>query len=550
MWLVLLVISFHAERFVPNNKQALPHFKNRNVMIKITALGAMLILTLPVFIKNPVFGSSSSSLHTSLRESNSRLIEPTVSINVAMPPNTAPFAIDDWAVTIMDTSVMIDVQDNDSDPENDPLVTSITAMPVNGNASVISGDSIYYTPNPGFVGNDTLLYQVCDPGGLCTEATVVIAVEELNEPPVALDDSTTTLEDQFVTIDVQVNDWDPNGDSINTVIATPAVNGSVAVLDNDSILYTPDAGFNGLDQFVYNVCDTGGLCGAAVVRIYVVSTNEPPVAENDYDTIAVNTSAVIEVIANDFDPDFDTLAAYIFDDPANGEAFMNGSEIHYTPNPSFRGNDTIQYEVCDPEGGCDQALVIITIPKENTYLIAVDDYADAEQFTATPIAVLDNDFHSDEDSLIISYFTQGTNGSVTQSGEELIYQSTPSFYGVDRFTYAISDARGRSDTAVVYVTVEEPLDLSIPTGITPNGDGFNDAFVVQGIHPLDRVTINIVNRWGMQVYETKNYQNDWVGENQQGEELPDGTYFVVLNINQHDKSEEKSYSGYVDVRRE
>jgi hypothetical protein len=92
------------------------------------------------------------------------------------PVNDAPVAVDDSATTDSNVDVTIDVQDNDNDPDNDPLTTTVIAQPTNGTATVVNGDSITYSPNPNFYGQDTLTYSVCDAGGLCDTAEVVISV--------------------------------------------------------------------------------------------------------------------------------------------------------------------------------------------------------------------------------------------------------------------------------------------------------------------------------------------------------------------------------------
>ena len=87
--------------------------------------------------------------------------------------------------------------------------------------------------------------------------------------PIALNDYVETMEDSAgVTVDVLSSDFDPNGDElILTIIENPS-NGVASVV-NDSILYTPNAGYYGLDSVVYEVCD-GVLCDEAILLINVV----------------------------------------------------------------------------------------------------------------------------------------------------------------------------------------------------------------------------------------------------------------------------------------
>lgn len=107
----------------------------------------------------------------------------------------------------------------------------------------------------------------------------------------------------------------------------------------------------------------------------------------------------------------------------------------------------------------------------------------------------------------------------------------------------ITDANGCERMLDFELT--EPEDLVLPTGFSPNGDGANDGFVVQGIEAYPSNSFKVVNRWGNTVYEAGNYKNQWNGENMHGEALPDATYFVILSVN----NGQRSLAGYVDLRR-
>jgi len=124
-------------------------------------------------------------------------------------------------------------------------------------------------------------------------------------------------------------------------------------------------------------------------------------------------------------------------------------------------------------------------------------------------------------------------------------------------TYLFEDACGNQGSAKQYITVQESvLAPEMPTGITPNGDGLNDAFVIKGIGPsvnpepgevqcdwLEDTKMRVINRWGSLVFEYDNYRNDWEGTNESGEDLPQGTYFVVF------EALGESFSTYLDLRR-
>ena len=82
----------------------------------------------------------------------------------------------------------------------------------------------------------------------------------------------------------------------------------------------------------------------------------------------------------------------------------------------------------------------------------------------------------------------------------------------------------------------------IPRGISPNGDTKNDSF------DLTNFSVNkleIFNRYGIKVYTKSGYKNEWDGTSDKGQELPDGTYYYVVEFESG-----KSKTGWVYLNRE
>jgi len=97
-----------------------------------------------------------------------------------------------------------------------------------------------------------------------------IAIDyRVNNAPVAVNDNATTNENNAVAIDVQSNDNDPDADNLTTSIVSNPKNGTANLLNADSIQYTPNNSFTGMDSLVYKVCDAPGLCDTAKVVITV-----------------------------------------------------------------------------------------------------------------------------------------------------------------------------------------------------------------------------------------------------------------------------------------
>ena len=110
-----------------------------------------------------------------------------------------------------------------------------------------------------------------------------------------------------------------------------------------------------------------------------------------------------------------------------------------------------------------------------------------------------------------------------------------------QYTLTVTDANGCSKDTVIVLTA--PDDLTLPTGISPNGDGANDTYVILGISEYPNNMFKVFNRWGNIVYEKQNYANEWAGTNNDNEALPDGTYFIIF------EASERQFATYVDLRR-
>ncbi len=102
-----------------------------------------------------------------------------------------------------------------------------------------------------------------------------------------------------------------------------------------------------------------------------------------------------------------------------------------------------------------------------------------------------------------------------------------------------------SDTIVVRRKTDDECILELPSAYSPNDDGSNDAYVIHGIERYPNNILSVFNRWGNLVYQKENYANEWVGNNNSGEQLPEGTYFLILEI----RNTDIKLNTYVDVRR-
>ncbi len=237
-----------------------------------------------------------------------------ININVTAV-NDPPVAVDDEYTTAEDTALVVDspgVLSNDTDPDGDSLgVDGSLGTPAHGTISGEWVGGFTYTPDPDFTGDDTFTYVAMDdPGGISNSATVTIHVTAVNDAPVAVDDSYTTAEDTFLFVDapgVLANDTDADGPWLMVSDFTQADHGAVDFGADGQFYYTPDPNYSGPDSCTYTVLD-GEFTDTATIYINVTSVNDPPVAVDDSATTPEDTAVTVTVLANDSDPDADTLS--------------------------------------------------------------------------------------------------------------------------------------------------------------------------------------------------------------------------------------------------
>ena len=159
---------------------------------------------------------------------------------------------------------------------------------------------------------------------------------------------------------------DVDGDSLSATLAQDAEHGHVALDTDGSFTYTPDANFNGTDQFTYQVSDGHGGVQTATATITVAGTNDgPTAADSSYagtEDNPVQADASHGVLTNASDIDGDTLSATLAQDAQYGHVELNSDgSFTYTPNADFSGTDQFTYQVSDGHGGVQSATATITV---------------------------------------------------------------------------------------------------------------------------------------------------------------------------------------------
>ncbi|MCP4492657.1 MAG: tandem-95 repeat protein, partial [Gammaproteobacteria bacterium] len=218
-----------------------------------------------------------------------------------------------------------------------------------GGVDIAGADNASYTLTQSEVGVQiTVTVSYTDAGGTAESLTSaeVGPVSNINDAPVAADDFGTTAEDNAITLNLLANDSDVDGDILSVISLTQPANGTV-INNGSDVTYTPNANYNGSDNFSYTVSDGNVEGEPATVTITITPVNDPPVAADDIGTTAEDNAITLNLLANDSDIDGDSLSVISLTQPANGTVVNNGSDVTYTPNANYNGSDNFSYTVSD-----------------------------------------------------------------------------------------------------------------------------------------------------------------------------------------------------------
>lgn len=189
---------------------------------------------------------------------------------------------------------------------------------------------------------------------------------------IANNDFITMQQGEESKINVLQNDFGLEEGVASLTVADEATHGTTEVTTDNQILYIPNKEFSGKDQFTYEVCNTSGSCDEARVSIEVSYVNYIPEANNDTAQMYTGQLLNIDILSNDNNLYDVPLLVEIITPLNNGYATINSD---HTLTPSFDigylGLDSLQYEVCDIDGDCDDAWVFIDVQKEDGYEIFI-----------------------------------------------------------------------------------------------------------------------------------------------------------------------------------
>ena len=416
-----------------------------------------------------------------------------------VPLNLPPIAADDLGlITAEDTPITFNVLDNDSDPNGDVLTVTGTGLLENGSVDVSADGNITFTPDQNFNGTGRFQYAISDGNGGTDTAFVEIEVTPLNDAPVANDLVLTTDEDQSIIFDLSGSYSDIENDDLTITIGGPGSIGQIWDNPDGTYIYVIDeANASGQDVIGYTVSDGNGGIGVASIIVNVEPVQDLPTALSDTAFVDEDDTVSIDVLANDFDVDGDSIFISSVADPANGTATENpDGTIQYTPNADFNGQDSFEYTILDSFQNPRTATVTVNVepindaPVANYRLLFVDEGATVFFNPANFGSDVDND------PLTFATFEGANNGIVVPIGNEVGYDLNDNFNGIEFITFTLSDGDLESAPQTLELRVQPVNDApnAAPVSVSGNEDTRIDGQMIGSDPDGDDISFSIIDQ--------------------------------------------------------
>lgn len=279
------------------------------------------------------------------------------------------------------------------------------------------------------------------------------------------DDAYTVAEDGFLPVGAEdgilANDQPKEGtENILTTVGKFETEGGgqLDLTEDGSFTYEPKANFNGQDHFTYTIKNEKGKSSDGMMTITVTAVNDIPQPVDDHQEISVNHVSIIDVLANDVEPDGGTLQISEVGTPDSGTVTIQNNQLVYTPATNHSGVVSFKYTVADGEGETADAWVYLTITDVNNGIILQPDTIIVAEDSATTVEVSQLLANDTGDGLTVIALGEAQNGTVVLAGENFTYTPNADFSGTDIFIYTVRSSSGNTASSTVTVTVTDQSD--------------------------------------------------------------------------------------------
>jgi gliding motility-associated-like protein len=397
----------------------------------------------------------------------------------------------------------------------------------------------------------TLTVRVTD-GVLSDDATITIQILDVNEPP-SIEDGIVYVDENspkdIVLFTVQASDPDAASKLVFTI--TSGNEGDIFLINTNAelILAKQELDFELKNSFNLSIQVTDGVyTDHATLSIHINDVNEKPSVQSASAQVAetVSEGSIIHSVIAD-DPDTGAVLQYAIVEGNYDEAFvineMTGS-IAVNHALDFEAVPMFHLIIRASDGALFSDAAVIVYVADVNEAPSVEAATVNVQQPVDPEEVLYIVGASDPDADdVLTFSIQNTDAEPMflidpATGEIRLADVHPSISKAitSDLLVKVTDSEGLSGSAIIRIHLLPIRELSHVRpwkGFSPNGDGQNDFWLIEGIEAFPDNVIRIYNRWGIKVYEVRGYDNaqrTWAGETSGTLLNSENTYFYIIEV--------------------
>ena len=300
----------------------------------------------------------------------------------------------------------------------------------------------------------TFMLVVTDSGDMNSEDTCNISVLGDNEVPTVEDQSVVTDED--TPLSITVSGSDPENDDLLFEIVRQPAHGSLSG-NCPELKYKPEQNYTGEDSFTFKAYDGRDYSAFGTVTISINAVDDSPTAFHLF--IVTEEDQTTNGFLPATDPDNDPLSFSVVDNGNKGVAMVTDQstgEFIYTPNENANGVDAFTFNVNDNQSDSNTATVTVTITASNDPPVAYSQNLTIMEDEAVEITLSASDI--DNNQLSYNIVSQPVNGSLVGTAPNTGYTPFTNFFGMDSFTFNVTDGYSFSNNATVNIIIQEVND--------------------------------------------------------------------------------------------
>jgi len=371
-----------------------------------------------------------------------------------------------------DIPVMFSLSAMDSD--NDPIFYELQIPPEKGTLTLldINSGACRYTPDVNDFGTYHFTFAASDTYGKSEPASMTLLIVPVNDAPVSSANAYTFNEDQPFETQLQGLDIDSGTLTFEIIDSSPEISIEILDVQRGEIKITPALNENGNFQFSYQVSDGLDISEPAIVQLTIQPVNDPPVGLTDTIHLDEDTTTLFQLAGVDIENDHLSYAIAVQPDLGTLSLNEQSGECVYTPMAEHSGQLTFMFTTSDGQATSEPAQMTLVIDPINDPPVPQNSNIETSEDQSLEFTLQAMDIDSDIENFSIFEDADGKIEIIDPTTGRCQYTPLTNYFGLDIFSFIVSDAYSTSEPGFVTVSIIPVNDapVAVSMSITANED--------------------------------------------------------------------------------